>query len=132
MVGKKTDLSYLSSKAGETQVQVEPIHTESQQYGTNVERVSMPFKEFLGSLASQDGPHPYLTTQYSEGDPDRQTFIPTPASALTDDFPLVPRLMGNLFLQQVNLWLGKSKDGSSSGLVSIVPISLQRRNLLTE
>ncbi len=98
-------------------MKVEPIHQESQQYGTDVERISMPFGQFLDSLKSREGPHPYLTTQYTEEDPERQTFIPPPASALIDDFPMVPRLMGNLFLQQVNLWLGKSQDGSSSGLV---------------
>lgn len=111
-------MAYLSTKAGETEVKVEPLHVGSHQYGTDVERISLPFGEFLSSLRKREGPHPYLTTQYTEGDPDRQTFIPPPASALTDDFPLVPRIMGNLFLQQVNLWLGKSKDGSSSGLVS--------------
>ncbi|KAI0071519.1 Clavaminate synthase-like protein [Panus rudis PR-1116 ss-1] len=120
--GKWTDLKYLIQKAGETKVLVEPIHPKSQQYGTDVERISMPFKDFLSSLTSSDGPHHYLTTQYAEleknpdSNLDQFTVLPSPANALADDFPEVPRIMGNLFLQQVNLWIGKSKDGSSSGL----------------
>ena len=86
----------------------------------------MTFRTFLDTLRSDDdGPHPYLTTQYSEEDPDAETVFPPPTNALKDEFPTVPRIMGNLFLQQVNLWLGKSKHGSSSGLVSILPPSRQ-------
>ncbi|KAI0742244.1 cupin-like domain-containing protein [Daedaleopsis nitida] len=115
-VGIWSDLSYLSQKAGDVQVMVEPIHPAANQYGTDVERISVTFGDFLDSLRSNEGPHPYLTTQYSEEEPDAETFFPPPTNALKDDFPVVPRIMGNLFLQQVNLWLGKSKDGSSSGL----------------
>ena len=79
----------------------------------------MPFRDFLKSLRTDKGPHPYLTTQYSDEDPDTETVFPPPTNALKDEFPIVPRLMGNLFLQQVNLWIGKSKEGSSSGLVSL-------------
>ncbi len=32
------------------------------------------------------------------------------------DFPAKPQLLGNLVLQQCNLWLGNSKEGKSSGL----------------
>ena len=117
-ISGQTDLSYLSKKAGNVEVMVEPIHPTANQYGTDVERISMKFREFLAKLQSDDGPHPYLTTQYSDEDPDAETFFPPPTNALKDEFPTVPRIMGNLFLQQVNLWVGKSKDGSSSGLVS--------------
>ncbi|PIL26363.1 hypothetical protein GSI_12119 [Ganoderma sinense ZZ0214-1] len=113
---KWTDLSYLSKKAGDVEVMVEPIHPTANQYGTDVERIAMKFREFLAKLRSDDGPHPYLTTQYSDQDPDAETVFPPPTNALKDGFPTVPRIMGNLFLQQVNLWVGKSKDGSSSGL----------------
>ncbi|KAI0820526.1 Clavaminate synthase-like protein [Trametes gibbosa] len=95
---------------------VEPVHPSVCHYGTDVERISMTFREFLSVLRDQDGPHPYLTTQYSDDDPEAETIFPPPTNALKDEFPVAPRIMGNLFLQQVNLWLGKSKDGSSSGL----------------
>lgn len=78
----------------------------------------MSFGDFLQSLSKDEGPHPYLTTQYSDEEPDVETVFPPPTNALKDEFPIVPRIMGNLFLQQVNLWVGKSKNGSSSGLVS--------------
>lgn len=107
---------------------VEPIHPTANQFGTDVERIPMPFKDFLSSLQNPDGPHHYLTTQYAfdetEDDDENKgmeteiTSFPPPTNALRNDFPLVPRLLGNLSLQQVNLWLGKSKGGSSSGLVS--------------
>ena len=87
------------------------------QFGTDIERVSTKFADFLHKLQKDDGAQPYLTTQYAEQDLDALTVLPPPADALADDFPRVPRLMGNLFLQQVNLWLGRSKAGTTSGLV---------------
>ncbi|KAI0753820.1 cupin-like domain-containing protein [Fomes fomentarius] len=113
---KWTDISYLAKKSGSVQVMVEPIHPTANQYGTDVERVSMSFGDFLQSLSKDEGPQSYLTTQYSDEEPDTETVFPPPTNALKDEFPIVPRIMGNLFLQQVNLWVGKSKDGSSSGL----------------
>ncbi len=93
------------------------MHPQSHQFGTDVERVPVEFGDFLKSLQMDDGPHPYLTTQYAEQDLDALTVLPPPADALADDYPRIPRLMGSLYLQQVNLWLGKSKEGSTSGLV---------------
>ncbi|KAI0640863.1 Clavaminate synthase-like protein [Trametes meyenii] len=110
------NLDYLAEKAGNAEVMVEPIHPTANQYGTDVERVPTTFDKFLTSLRSDEGPYPYLTTQYADEDPDAETVFPQPTNALKDEFPAVPRIMGNLFLQQVNLWLGKSKTGSSSGL----------------
>ncbi|KAH9852873.1 Clavaminate synthase-like protein [Lenzites betulinus] len=116
-LGRKwTDLDYLTAQAGDAEVMVEPIHPTSHQYGTDIERISMSFREFLAALRSGEGPYPYLTTQYSDDEPDAETVFPPPTNALKKEFPVVPRIMGNLFLQQVNLWLGKSNEGSSSGL----------------
>jgi hypothetical protein len=116
----KADLDYLASKAGESDVLVEPMHPTAQQFGTDVERVNMKFKDFLESLKNDAGPHHYLTTQYAEQDLEAITVLPPPADALEADFPRVPRIMGNLCLQQVNLWVGRSKNGSTSGLVCII------------
>jgi len=113
---KWTDLDYLSSKAGKVPVLVEPMHASTQQFGTGAKRVKMPFRQFLASLQSEDGPYHYLTTQYSGEDWYDLTVFSPPTHALKDEFPEVPRLMGNLYLQQVNLWLGRSGNGSSSGL----------------
>lgn len=35
---------------------------------------------------------------------------------LINDIPIRPRIMGRLVPQQVNLWLGNNRDGSTSGL----------------
>ena len=120
-------MEYLSQKAGHVTVQVEPIHPESKQFGTDAERVEMKFSEFLDGLKQEDGEWRYLTTQYSatsEGGPSDDeeeegeiTTYPPPTNALRDDFPSAPKLIGNLVLQQVNLWVGRSKKGASSGLV---------------
>ncbi|KAF7794590.1 hypothetical protein EIP86_005726 [Pleurotus ostreatoroseus] len=114
-------LAYLEQKSGDSEVLVEPMHPVAHQFGTAVERVPMTFKDFLKSLRSagnEEKAHPYLTTQYAAqgAEEDSLTMLPPPANTLEEDFPRVPRLMGNLFLQQVNLWLGKSKDGATSGL----------------
>jgi len=125
---EKTDLEYLSRKAGHVTVQIEPIHPESKQFGTDVERVEAKFSEFLDGLRQEDGEWRYLTTQYSEDsegglDGVREeaeggiTTYPPPTNALRDDFPSAPKIAGNLVLQQVNLWIGRSKNGASSGLV---------------
>lgn len=113
----KTDLDYLSLKAGNENILVEPMHPTARQFGTGVERVNVKFKDFIRSLREDEGPYHYLTTQYAEQDLDALTVLPPPADALKSDYPQIPRLMGNLCLQQVNLWIGRSKDGSTSGLV---------------
>lgn len=103
------------------------MHPVAHQFGTAVDRVPMKFGDFIKDLrdaGSEKNSHAYLTTQYatqeSDADEDNLTMLPPPADALEEDFPRVPRLMGNLFLQQVNLWLGRSKDGATSGLVSAI------------
>ena len=104
------------------------MHPASHQFGTDVERIEMPFRDFLTSLRNEDGHHHYLTTQYAEQDSDAQTVLPPPTDSLVGDYPLVPRIMGNLFLQQVNLWLGKSREGSTSGLVCFPSAYLPHSN----
>lgn len=140
---KKTDLDYLSGKAGHVTVQVEPIHPESKQFGTDVERVEVKFSEFLDGLKQADEEWSYLTTQYSvdsEGELDDDggegveggiATYPPPTNALRDDFPSAPKIAGNLILQQVNLWIGRSKNGASSGLVWRLHILAVRECKLT-
>jgi hypothetical protein len=83
----------------------------------------MSFEKFVEALGRDDGVNFYLTTQYAaedehgEGEGESIVSYPPPTNALKDDFPSMPKLAGNLVLQQVNLWIGKSKNGSSSGLV---------------
>ncbi|KAG9618441.1 Clavaminate synthase-like protein, partial [Aureobasidium melanogenum] len=43
--------------------------------------------------------------------------FPQPVRALLrEEVPMRPEMMGNLVLQQMNIWLGKTKSGTSSGL----------------
>ena len=98
-------------------MKVEPMHTAKKQYGTDVSRVDTTFGAFLSSLEAElesDDSYDYLTTQYSD-DVAEEAF-PEPIRSLLRDVPLRPQIMGNLVLQQMNLWLGKSKEGASSGL----------------
>lgn len=60
--------------------------------------------------------HPFSHIPSEFLPPPLDPVLPRPTDALADDFPLQPALMGNLVLQQTNLWLGNSKKGKSSGL----------------
>lgn len=123
-------MAYLQAKAGHVPVMVEPKHKESNQFGTGIQRVQTTFGEFLSTLRKSKGSHHYLTTQYEDDESDEpgpKTIFPPPTNALLDDYPVSPDLMGNLVLEQVNLWVGRSNEGSSSGLVR--PVGPIRRYL---
>lgn len=126
------NVEYLRKTAGDAPVKVEPMHKEKKRYGTDVERVDTTFGAFLDSLKEQKKEYDYLTTQYSDDEDevdeeeddeerdDKETkngTFPQPVRVLLrKEVPLRPEIMGNLVLQQMNLWLGKSKSGTSSGL----------------
>ncbi|KAL3810313.1 hypothetical protein ACHAXA_002568 [Cyclostephanos tholiformis] len=78
--------------------------------------VKMNFGRFLRLISGGDDKH-YLTTQdvhaNSDGRPDLMSPLMEP---LKDDFPLRPLLMGHLVPQNINMWIGNSKEGTSSGL----------------
>ena len=60
-----------------------------------------------------------MTTQdLGTDDEGRPDLMSSPCTELhkAGDFPLVPSLMGNLVPMNYNMWMGNSKDGSSSGL----------------
>ncbi|KAJ1033832.1 hypothetical protein NDA16_000042 [Ustilago loliicola] len=143
---KWTDLEYLRSAAGQVPVKIEPVHPHAGHFGTSVKRKKVRFSEFLDILKdpSSSGKW-YLTTQYveegeeeqqsqssslkasttttdtdseedSDNEPEVDNVLPAPTNALSNDFPAKPELLGDLVLQQCNLWLGNSKEGKSSGL----------------
>lgn len=129
---KWADVAYLRQIAGDAPVKVEPMHHEKKRYGTDAERVDTTFGAFLDSLREEKDEYDYLTTQYSDdegededddnedhetNDQIKNETFPQPVRALMcGQVPLRPEIMGNLVLQQMNLWLGKSKTGTSSGL----------------
>ncbi|THW26261.1 Clavaminate synthase-like protein [Aureobasidium pullulans] len=132
-------VDYLRETAGDAPVKVEPMHKEKKRYGTDVERVDTTFGAFLDSLKEEKDEYDYLTTQYSDDEDDLDdddeddedydkekedqhneiasgTFPQPIRALLTKEVPMRPEVMGNLVLQQMNIWLGKSKAGTSSGL----------------
>ncbi|KEQ65588.1 Clavaminate synthase-like protein [Aureobasidium melanogenum CBS 110374] len=133
-----SNVDYLRETAGDASVKVEPMHKEKKRYGTDVERVDTTFGAFLDSLREEKEEYDYLTTQYSDDEDDMDSedddedneekedgqdneikngTFPQPVRALLrDEVPMRPEMMGNLVLQQMNIWLGKTKAGTSSGL----------------
>lgn len=121
-----SDLSHLRKIGGDAAVKVEPIDKARRQYGSGAERKSMRFGKFLDKLEA--GKHLYLTTQYEdddgededgdEDDVDVASCFPGVVRPLLKDtyIPLVPASMKGLVLSSMNLWLGQSRNGASSGL----------------
>jgi len=64
-----------------------------------------------------EGERLYLTTQnVTTDDGGRPRVMSNFMRKLADDFPLRPAIAGNLVPQNVNVWMGRTKGGSSSGL----------------
>jgi hypothetical protein len=91
----------------------------------------MTISHFLDLMEQGDSKF-YLTTQDVQADDDdnddvndddghghghgRPDLMAPFMNVLKDDFPLVPTIMGSLVPQNINLWMGNSVNGSSSGL----------------
>lgn len=119
----KWDPAYLVKRAGQVKVLVEervaaapaapgcaappPLQTP---FGRGV-RVCRTFAEVIKAAAAGDDRH-YLTAQRKAG----TVVAPPLAGALERDLPRVPAAMGALEPESVSLWVGASKDGTSSGL----------------
>ncbi|KAJ0411738.1 hypothetical protein ATCC90586_006697 [Pythium insidiosum] len=107
--------AYLSETAGDTWLKVEQRSSTADKFGRGVE-VDMQFKELLRLIEAGDDLH-YLTTQDVEADEEGRPEVMAPFIAkLQDDFPLRPALMGQLVPQNINVWMGNNKHGSSTGL----------------
>ncbi|CAN0170165.1 unnamed protein product, partial [Ectocarpus sp. 12 AP-2014] len=103
-------------QAGDAEVKVEYRGGPQERYGQGLER-GMKFCDFLGELERKNDLL-YLTTQELGLDPTgRPGLMSAPLDRLREDFPLRPGLAGALVPQNVNLWMGHTKEGgSSSGL----------------
>jgi len=111
----KNDNEHLRKCAGKEQVMVEVRSNDNDSFGRGNEK-RMSFHTFLDLVEGGDSKH-YLTTQdvaaNDDGQPDLMAdFMKT----LKDDFPLRPKLIGNLVPQNINIWMGNNRDGASSGL----------------
>ncbi|KAL3672179.1 hypothetical protein V7S43_002842 [Phytophthora oleae] len=101
--------------AGDTKLTVERRGDIKEKFGKGI-AVEMPFQELLKLIASGDEMH-YLTTQEVAFEEDGRPEIMAPfMKKLQQDFPLRPKLMGHLIPQNINMWMGNNKHGSSTGL----------------
>lgn len=113
--------TYLKSKAGNVQVTVEKRESDNAKFGKGNE-VKLSFGEFLDILDDKKQPNSssslyYLTTQDVQTVQGGRPDVMSPfMKQLAGDFPLRPAIMGNLIPQNINLWMGNSPAGSSSGL----------------
>ncbi len=111
----KDNNDHLRKHAGNEHVMVEVRSNEHDSFGRGNE-IGMSFNNFLDLVESGDSKH-YLTTQdvaaNDDGQPDLMAAF---MKSLQNDFPLRPKIMGNLIPQNINLWMGNNKDGASSGL----------------
>lgn len=106
---------YLKEKAGDVEISVEKRSGPKAKFGQGNE-VKLRFGEFLDLLEAGSDEY-YLTTQDVLTTADGRPHVMSPfMEKLADDFPLRPKLTGNLIPQNINVWMGRSKDGSSSGL----------------
>lgn len=97
-------------------------------FGSALPRESMKFSKFIDTIESNQGPNWYLTTQYRDEDEEDDDlddgifvqmlheYCPPPLPPMLKTFPHRPAILGNLIPQQVNIWIGNSADGTSSGL----------------
>lgn len=117
----------MKQKAGDLEVKVEH-KTPAGGFGSSLPRETMKFSKFLEAIESQKGSDLYLTTQYRDEDDEEDDlddgifvqmlheYCPPPLPPMIKSFPHRPALLGNLVPQQVNIWIGNSADGTSSGL----------------
>jgi len=107
--------SYLKDKVNNIEVRIECRNNDNEKYGKGNEKI-IKFDEFLNSIENGNDKL-YLTTQDLEYDDEgRPALYSNPVKQLIGDFPMRPKLMGNLIPQNYNIWMGYSKSPSSSGL----------------
>lgn len=109
----KWSMNYLKEKAGNDTVQVEVKQGNSFGKGSSE---SIKFASFIERVQSGDNTL-YLSTQelpYSLDD--MPALVSTPVSSLVTDIPACPAIVGGLVPQNVNLWIGYSREETSSGL----------------
>eukprot|EP00584_Thalassiosira_punctigera_P018653 CAMPEP_0172557264 /NCGR_PEP_ID=MMETSP1067-20121228/72347_1 /TAXON_ID=265564 ORGANISM="Thalassiosira punctigera, Strain Tpunct2005C2" /NCGR_SAMPLE_ID=MMETSP1067 /ASSEMBLY_ACC=CAM_ASM_000444 /LENGTH=426 /DNA_ID=CAMNT_0013346313 /DNA_START=58 /DNA_END=1334 /DNA_ORIENTATION=+ len=112
---KWRDYSYLEEKVGSQSIMVEKRSSANASFGKGNE-IRMPFKKFLRLIREGDDQH-YLTTQDVLANLDGRPDLMSPLmKVLQEDFPLRPSLIGSLVPQNINMWMGNSKNGASSGL----------------
>lgn len=80
--------------------------------------IQMKYNKFIEEIENGNELY-YMTTQKLEYTAEGQACILSPPmSSLEKDFPINPPIMGNLVVQNINMWMGASSKPVTSGLVS--------------
>ena len=109
-------------RAGEVSIMVEKRSNHNDSFGKGDE-VPVSFRRFMELIEEGDTMH-YLTTQDvatdRDGRPELMSSFMKKLQGRDGDsglaFPLRPKIAGNLVPQNINIWIGNSKTGASSGL----------------
>ena len=109
---------HLRAAAGAARVRVETRAHAGAPFGAG-SHARMRFDAFLEQLRGAGGADSllYLTTEATRLDAHgRLALVTPPLTHLLADLPLRPALAGNLVPAAVNLWMGRTATGASSGL----------------
>ncbi|KAL8448350.1 hypothetical protein Emed_003880 [Eimeria media] len=111
------DLKYLTKVAGEEVIDVEVRDAKKGQVFGAGQYQQMAFGQVIRRLAAGDTSL-YVTTQKiaSNRDGPKALCGPPLSGDLAADFPVKIPLAGNLVPYQFNVWMGDSREGSSTGL----------------
>jgi hypothetical protein len=115
LLSRDWSLDWFDSVAPAAEIKVEVRKDSAAGFGEGRE-VCMNVRELCRQLRAGKETL-YMTTQDLEYDSDgRPRVVGSPVTLLTDHFPLRPALAGHLVPANINLWVGASRDGASSGL----------------
>ncbi|XP_049849957.1 uncharacterized protein LOC126320545 [Schistocerca gregaria] len=115
---EKWTLERLMRMSVEKEVIVERRSAGDRAFGTDTPRVKMPWSEFIARMGNKDEEESdyYLSTQYEDNDDEVDEFCSFPLSCFLDQVPARPSILGSLVPNRMNMWMGKSRVGTSSGL----------------
>lgn len=104
----------MKEKANKALVQAEKRESTSSGFGLAADKVDLTFGELVDQIDTENY---YMTTQeIPETSDGFEELFAEPLIHLKEDFPLQPKIFGNLVPYQMNLWFGKGIQGTSSGL----------------
>ena len=120
---KKFSNNFLNKIAGQSLIEVETAiklsENTNHSYGHGKKKSGLSFSSFLEKIASGDSSI-YLTTQEKKiqtlSNQPHISSSPVSELILQNELPLRPELIGNLIPENINMWMGNSPHGTSSGL----------------
>lgn len=99
-----------------SEVKIEYRDSSSDRFGKGKE-IQMPYNKVVEEIENGSQLY-YMTTQKLDYTAEGQAAILSPPmSSLQGDFPINPPLLGNLIVQNINMWMGASVECVTSGLV---------------